>query len=90
MLYPVRPQNTEPITRAFKAVEKGDNKKALEIIQGMGLKEPEAELQAIVDFVVFMKGSIQVMQSMPPESAELVCHAASHNDTISTVEKRNG
>jgi len=56
-MYVRRPENTEPITKAFKAVEKGDDAKALQIIRDMGLPEPEAELEVIVKFVVFMKNS---------------------------------
>ena len=56
-MYIKHPELTEPITKAFQAVEKGKNEKALEIIKATGLPEPEAELQAIIDFVDFMKNS---------------------------------
>ena len=56
-MYIKHPEFTEPITKAFQAVEKGKNEKALEIIKATGLPEPEAELQVIIDFVNFMKTS---------------------------------
>ena len=56
-MYIKHPQLTEPITKAFQAVEKGKNEKALEIIKATGLPEPEAELQIIIDFVDFMKNN---------------------------------
>ena len=56
-MYVARTENTEPITKAFKAVEKGDNDKALQIIKNMGLPEPEAELDVIISFVNFMNNS---------------------------------
>jgi hypothetical protein len=56
-MYVKRPENTGPITKAFKAVEKGDNAKAIQIIRDMGLPEPEAELEVIVSFVNFINNS---------------------------------
>jgi len=56
-MYVRKPENTEPITKAFKAVEKGDDAKALQIIRDMGLPEPEAELEVIVSFVNFINNS---------------------------------
>lgn len=56
-MYIKHPELTEPITKAFQAVEKGKNEKALEIIKQTGLPEPEAELQAIIEFVDYMKNS---------------------------------
>jgi hypothetical protein len=57
IMYVHRPQYTEPITKAFQAVDKGDTEKALQIIEKMGLPEPEAELDVIIKFVDFMKNS---------------------------------
>ena len=56
-MYVRRSENTEPITKAFNAVEKGDNAKALQIIRDMGLPEPEAELEVIVSFINFINNS---------------------------------
>jgi hypothetical protein len=56
-MYVHRPHITEPITKAFQAVDKEQTEKALEIIKQTGLPEPEAELQVIIDFVYFMKNS---------------------------------
>ena len=56
-MYRTRPENTEPITKAFKAVEKGDNDKALQIIKDMGLPKPDAELDVIVRFVNFLNNN---------------------------------
>jgi hypothetical protein len=56
-MYVNRPHLTEPITKAFQAVDKGQTEKALDIIKQTGLPEPEAELQVIIDFVDFLKNS---------------------------------
>lgn len=58
-MYTARTGYTEPITKAFQAVEKGDHATALQIIKDMGLPKPEAELDVIVRFVTFMNSSKQ-------------------------------
>ena len=48
---------TEPMTKAFQAVGKGQNDKALQIIKDAGIPEAEIELELIIRFVKRMENS---------------------------------
>ena len=48
---------TEPMIRAFQAVGRGQNDKALQIIKDAGIPEAELELEMIINFVKCMENS---------------------------------